>query len=193
MSDGTIRDAERRWRETGDAESAAVYLRALERAGLLPDQVPVEAPTNAPPIEVECGRDRAVIAIPGVGRILVHHQTPVAVVLSGLSGPDADAWAPEAAHSRSSERAIREWFADQRRDITMAEEVEPARLVDLLRLVPLSEFWPTCDGCFEKRPRVTRQRDGLDMCTSCAAAAAMPAPVAAPPRGPKLPERGDCS
>ena len=165
MADQTIREAERRWRETGDAAAGVEYLRALERAGLLSDQTPIDIPTVAPPITVECGRNRAVIGIPGVGRVLMHYQTPVAAV---VDGPGADVWSPEAAYSASSERVVREWFADQRRDIVMAEEVSAESLVDLLRLVPISEFWPTCDGCLERRQEVTHQRDGLNLCAACA-------------------------
>jgi len=173
MSDTTIRDAERRWRETGDVESAAVYLRALERAGLLPDQVPVDIPTVSPPITVAHGpgADAVSIGIPGVGHVLVSYSTPVAALL----GAGQAVWSPTAAHSRTSRRHVSMWLNMNLDDI---EEVTPERLVDLLRLVPISEFWPTCDGCLEPRREVKRQDDGRDLCGNCEAAAALPGMVA---------------
>lgn len=164
MSDGTIRDAERRWRERGDPESAAEYLRALERAGLLPDQVPVAIPTTAPPIvlaSTSSGGNATVIGIPGVGNVLVSYHTPVAAMVEG----GRTVWSPAAAYSRAIRRHVRDWT---NRDLDDIEEVSEAFLVDLLRLVPISEFWPTCDQCFERRQGIKRQADGRDLCAACA-------------------------
>ena len=173
-----IREAERRWRKDGDAEAAGAYLLALERAGLLPDQTPVEIPQDAAPISI-FGVAAGVTTLRGEGwAAVIVDGVPIAAVVDG----DA-IWSSEACNTGHRRSHARRWLIENNIALGWedsddaaddAADVPAARLVDLLRLVPVSMFWNTCDACMEPRRGVARHHDGLDLCAPCAGAEGPP-------------------
>lgn len=172
-----MRDLEQAWREGRSVLAASNYLRALEAAGALPDQVPI-----VPPLDVAMAvlgtwrRDYATIRTASIGEhgaaVLVAFGVPVAAVVyedegGGIWSPEAcDLAKPPGGHVRSNARAWLQSVLGVEAGES-AEETTPARLADLLRLLPVAMFWPTCDRCLTARRTVERQRDGLDVCPAC--------------------------
>ena len=109
-----MRDLEQAWREGRSVLAASNYLRALEAAGALPDQVPI-----VPPLDVAMAvlgtwrRDYATIRTASIGEhgaaVLVAFGVPVAAVVydeGGIWSPEAcDLAKPPGGHVRSNARA----------------------------------------------------------------------------------------